>query len=73
MFSCYKAETNGNSWEISFETEEDYKVWLDSIIEKSLWSSTTKPEVSDKIVTFSTCTNNSSDTRFILHGIITEL
>ena len=72
IFSCYSADTDENSWDIDFSSGYEYEKWLNEIISKSLWKSSVLPENDDKIVTLSTCSNDSLDTRFVLHGILYE-
>ncbi len=72
IFSCYNAEINGNSWNMDFQLNSDYENWLKEITQKSLWDSSVLPSKEDKIVTLSTCTNDSQNLRFVIHGILYE-
>ena len=72
IFSCYDSNINSNSWDLEFKTDTDYENWLQDISDKSFWKNDISPNVEDRIVTFSTCNNNSWDNRFVVHGILYE-
>ena len=72
IISGYIANTNDTAWRISFSNEEDFNNWLNNTIDKSLFKSSITPKASDKIITLSTCSNDTKDTRFVLVGILKE-
>ncbi len=72
VFSCYDSDIRSNSWDMNFNTDTVYENWLHEIRNKSLWKNDISPKFEDKIVTLSTCNNNSWDNRFVVHGILSE-
>lgn len=70
IFSGYVASTKDNAWEISFDSDDDFMEWLSHIQTRSCFKSIVTPLSSDRIITFSTCSYEFNDARFILHGII---
>ena len=57
---------------MDLQLNSDYENWLKEITQKSLWDSSVLPSKEDKIVTLSTCTNDSQNLRFVIHGILYE-
>lgn len=71
LFSGYVTDSWGNAWEKSFETVS-FETWLDEVKEKSRFVSNVLPTAQDKILTFSTCTYDTHDARFVVHGVLEE-
>lgn len=72
VFSIYTTDVNDNYLQTSFESEEEYKEFLDEICDKSLFSSNTKVSVEDKIITLSTCSYEYEDARTVIYGKLIE-
>lgn len=70
IFSGYVASANDNAWRISFDSENEYAEWIAKIKERSCFISNIDPSVSDKIITFSTCSYEFDNARFVLHGVL---
>ena len=71
LFSGYVTDSWGSAWNKTF-TDEEFDSWLTNIKEKSRFTSSVTPTVQDKILTFSTCTYDTHDARFVVHGILEE-
>ena len=71
LFSGYVTDSWGDAWNKSFDTET-FETWLKEAKEKSKFTSDVVPTVQDKVLTFSTCTYDIADGRFVLHGILEE-
>lgn len=70
IFAGYVAETDYDSWKISFKDDKEFSDWVDYNIKKSAFFSTLMPESKDKILTLSTCSYEFNDARFVLMGIL---
>ena len=70
IFAGYVASTNDNAWQITFETDNEFIEWIADIQERSCFASNVKPVTTDRIITFSTCSYEFDNARFILHGIL---
>ena len=71
LFAGYVTDSWGNSWITSF-TDEEFEAWLQNAQDRSRFTSNVTPTVQDKVLTFSTCTYDTHDARFIVHGILEE-
>ena len=71
MFSGYVISAWGNAWDTSF-SEEGFAKWLDGVCRKSEFSSDVVPTTNDRILTFSTCTYEREDARFVVHAVMEE-
>ncbi len=71
LFSGRVVSVWGNTWDTSF-TEDGFADWLDEACRKSYFSSKAVPTTNDHILTFSTCTYEREDVRFVVHGIMEE-
>lgn len=71
LFSGYVVKPTDDSWDTSF-SEEAFGQWLQKVKNRSLFISDVVPTVQDRIVTLSTCTYETDDARFVVHGILRE-
>ena len=69
LFSAYITDAWGDSWTISF-VDETFDMWLQARQEASCFASDVVPSVTDKVLTLSTCTYETQDGRFVVHGIL---
>jgi sortase B len=67
IFSAYKTK-NVDWMKTSFESEDEFASFLDSITKNSIFHSKTKFEEGDIILTLSTCTENNNDERMVIHA-----
>lgn len=72
IFSVYTTNTSDNYLKTSFDSEEDYKEFLESICDKSLFPSSIEVSVRDKIITLSTCSYEYKDARTVIYGRLVE-
>lgn len=71
LFSAYTADALDDAWQIRF-SDAEYACWLEEIQKKSCFSGDVTATTDDRIVTFSTCTYETDDARFVVHGILAE-
>ena len=69
IFSAYVMDASGDAWETEFP-EQTLQPWLDQRMRKSYISADVIPTTRDKIVTLSTCTYETRNSRFLVHGIL---
>ena len=72
IFAGYVASVEDPAWKIGFESDEEYQDWLKDIKERSVFTSSITPAVTDKVVTLSTCSYEFDNARFVLHAVIEE-
>lgn len=70
LFSAYVAGMEDNSWQMDFASEADYEAWMAEIQARSCFKSQGLPEITDRVVTLSTCDYTFKNARFVCHGWI---
>ena len=63
FFAGYVAAPQDDAWEIGF-TEAEFEVWLQNAADRSCFTSEIAPNISDHILTLSTCSYEFDDARF---------
>lgn len=71
LFSAYVTDAWADAWQISFD-DASYEKWLDKLQRKSYFAADVVPTIADCVLTFSTCTYETDDARFVVHGILEE-
>ena len=69
FFAGYVAAPRDDAWEIDF-TEAEFEVWLQNAADRSCFTSEIAPNISDHILTLSTCSYEFDDARFVLVGAL---
>ncbi len=72
VFSVYITDTGFNYLQTSFSKSEAYRNYLDSIISKSLFTSSVNVSTDDRIITLSTCDYDFEDARLVIHAKIIQ-
>lgn len=70
LFSAYVAGMEDNSWQMDFASEADYEAWMAEIQTRSCFKSQGLPEITDRVITLSTCDYTFKNARFVCHGWI---
>ena len=70
FFSGYVANVEQDAWDYYFDTDEKFEQWLISTKSKSNFASDIVPTVDDEILTFSTCTYEFENARYVLVGVM---
>lgn len=66
----YVIDMNSDAWKMKFESDEEFSLWLDNAVSRSTFTSTVEPIAQDRVVTFSTCTYEYDDARYVLVGVL---
>lgn len=72
MVAGLVSHATGPSWQLDFDSEEEVLQWIQDAMAHSSFTSTTVPELGDKVITLSTCTYEFQNARFVLVGILNE-
>ena len=70
VFSVYQIAKENYYTKTSFQSEGEYKEFLDTLKSRSTHDFGTELGISDKIITLSTCATNS-DYRVVVHAVLT--
>lgn len=68
VFSAYVTDANDNYIKTNFDDRDQYKEFLNSIKNKSIYKSDIDVNENDKIITLSTCSYEFNDARMVVHG-----
>lgn len=68
VFSAYTTSASDNYIQTYFNSDEDYKEFLNKIIDKSLFKSDESVNIDDNILTLSTCSYDFKDARMVVHA-----
>lgn len=71
--AAYEAAPTEMFFHTQFEDDEHFRIFLNDITSKSIYTPPVTPQVTDKIITLITCTNTFPDKRFVVHGILKEI
>ena len=73
LVAGYVTDMNSDAWKMEFESDVEFALWLEQGITQSTFQSTVRPTGGDRVVTFSTCTYEYNDARYVLVGVIQEM
>jgi len=68
IFSFYRAETSFPYIQVFFSSEQEFMSLAREMKERSMYDTGVEVRPGDHILTLSTCTNDSDDTRFVLNA-----
>ena len=69
IFSGYVTHSQSDAWCTEF-TDSEFEDWLIAAKRKSHFSSDVTPSLQDHVLTFSTCSYEFNNARFVVHGIL---
>ena len=69
IFSAYVLDAGGDAWDTRF-TEKQMQAWLEGLMSRSCLETDVVPTTRDSVLTLSTCTYETEDSRFLVHGIL---
>lgn len=64
----YVTDMNADAWQLEFASDEEFRLWLDNAVSRSTFTSTAAADGAQQAVTFSTCTYEYNDARYVLVG-----
>lgn len=70
FFAGYVIDMNSQAWKLEFASDEEYALWLEDAVAQSTFTGTVEPTAQDRVVTFSTCTYEYNDARYVLVGVL---
>lgn len=70
IFAAYEISTAGDTYKLSFPTDQSKQAYIDYCLEKSVIDTGLTPTVYDKILTLSTCTGNGHATRWVVQALL---
>ena len=70
IFAAYEISTAGDTYKLSFPTDQPKQAYIDYCLEKSVIDTGLTPTVYDKILTLSTCTGNGHATRWVVQALL---
>lgn len=73
IFSAYVDITSSDSYILDFSNENEYASFIRYITGKSLISTDVTVSTADRVITLSTCTNGSANSRMLVHAKITNI
>ena len=68
IFSSYLAKVDSNTYALGFSGEESKAAFLNNAILDSVIQTDVEPEVTDRILTLSTCSGRGHTTRWVVHA-----
>lgn len=71
VFSVYQIAKESYYTQTSFQSNEEYKKFLDTLKSRSVYNFGINLSENDKIITLSTCATNS-DYRVVVHGVLVD-
>ena len=73
VFAAYETTDSSEAYQRIFGSEEEYRSFLTLLEERSAIDMEIRPVTENRILTLSTCTNRSSNGRYVLHGVLRPL
>ena len=68
IFSSYLAKVDSNTYALGFSGEESRAAFLNNAILDSVIQTDVEPEVTDRVLTLSTCSGRGHTTRWVVHA-----
>ncbi|MEC0228839.1 class B sortase [Paenibacillus alba] len=69
IFSVYTIDASKDTVDISYDNAQTFRQAIDQYRQKSLFQAPVIPQKEDEILTLVTCSNETDDTRLVLHAV----
>ena len=66
----YITDLNGSAWKMEFGSDQEFSLWLEEAMARSTFTASVPVIPQDRVVTFSTCTYEYLEARYVLVGIL---
>lgn len=73
LIAGYVTAVQSDAYTINFETEEEFRSYVNGAIKKSTFKSNVEYEAGNRIVTLSTCSYEFSNARYVVIGVLKEI
>lgn len=73
LFAGFVSSVDGDSWERSFGSSEDYARWIERMRKKSTFDSPVQMDAASQCVTLSTCSYEYDNARYVAMGKLTRV
>lgn len=70
--SVYETVSTDYYYQVDFDSDAEFCEFLERACERSIFQTEYTPDGSDRIITFSTCTNDGEYGRLVLHAVLIE-
>jgi sortase B len=68
IFSSYLAKVDSNTYALGFSSDDSKAAFLNNAILDSVIQTDVEPEVTDRVLTLSTCSGRGHTTRWVVHA-----
>lgn len=72
VFAFYKTDIDFNYINVSFESDDHFNELIEEMKNRSFYETNVEVKSTDKILTLSTCSNQESDTRFVVNAKLVD-
>lgn len=69
IYTAYEVSTEGEAYRLSFSGDADRQAFLDDGLSRSVISTGITPQISDHVLTLSTCTGRGHATRWVVQAV----
>lgn len=70
IFSAQVVDASGEAYTFAFNSDQEFGLYLESMVRGSTIAAPVKPTPADKIITLSTCTNVTDEERYIVQAML---
>ena len=70
LFAFYVTPSDSETYKPDIADKEEFQSWLERVQEQSVVSADIQPTAENRVITFSTCSYDYTDARYVAHGIL---
>ena len=70
LVAGFVTDLTDDAWKMEFASDEEFYLWLEESVAKSDFTALTGITPQDRVITFSTCSNEYRDARYVLIGVL---